>query len=124
MPLSRTLRLRLPLHVLWRAPTDGTVGLRHPVARIPVGVRGNLVFLGGVCVRLLATRQDTTMSFPTTTSSRASTNSSPTSTWETYNTDDVAAVAKGADVAAAVNDGPYVLLSFLFQILRVSSSAI
>ena len=45
-PGSRALRRRssLPYSVAWRAPHDGTVGLRNPVTRDPVWERGDKVF--------------------------------------------------------------------------------
>src|SRR6266540_3457918 len=46
LPASRTLRRRprLPHPVFWRAPRDGTVGLRNPASCAPIRERGNQVF--------------------------------------------------------------------------------
>ena len=112
LPPSRTLRRRhrLPHPVFRRAPKDGTVGLRNPASRRPVRVRGDQVF----GERLRATTGNTTSSsdndfpdddfFPDVNNLFDNLNMGD-------NTDAAAAAAAAAPAA------PYVILTFLYQIL-------
>ena len=117
LPPSRTLRRRhrLPHPIFRRAPRDGTVGLRNPASCEPVRVRGDQVF----GERSRATTDDTTSSsddefpdpdfFPDMSNLLGNLNMG-----ENLN---AAGAAAAATAAAAAPATPYVILSFLYEIM-------
>ena len=118
LPPSRALRRRhrLPHPVFRRAPRDGTVGLRNPASCEPVRVRGDQVF----GERPRATTGNTTSSsdddfpnpdfYPDIGDLFNDLNMGD-------NADAAAVAAAAAAAAAAAPAAPYVLLSFLYEII-------